>query len=36
MEFEPLDNSKKYKIGTSNLGLYEIRNDLKFRIDLTK
>ncbi|CAM2737364.1 DUF4179 domain-containing protein [Clostridium sporogenes] len=36
MEFEPLDKNKKYKIGTSDLGNYEIRNDLKFRIDLTK
>ena len=36
MEFEPLDKNKKYKIGTSDLGNYEIRNDLKFRIDITK
>ncbi|MGO5065000.1 MULTISPECIES: DUF4179 domain-containing protein [unclassified Clostridium] len=36
MEFEPLDKNKKYKIGTNDLGNYEIRNDLKFRIDLTK
>ncbi|EKN40322.1 hypothetical protein CFSAN001627_20308, partial [Clostridium botulinum CFSAN001627] len=26
----------KYKIGTNNLGHYDIRNDLKFRINLTK
>ncbi|WP_236900277.1 MULTISPECIES: DUF4179 domain-containing protein [Clostridium] len=36
MEFDPLDKNKKYKIGTNDLGHYEIRNDLKFRIDLTK
>ncbi|KOR26721.1 DUF4179 domain-containing protein [Clostridium sporogenes] len=36
MEFEALDKSKKYKIETNDLGYYEIRNDLKFRIDLTK
>ncbi len=36
MEFEPLDKNKKYKIGTNDLGFYEIRNDLKFRIELTK
>ncbi|KEI89532.1 hypothetical protein CF095_14865 [Clostridium botulinum] len=36
MEFEPLDKNKKYKIGTNDLGYYEIRNDLKFRINLTK
>ncbi|HBJ2609019.1 hypothetical protein CJF15_07465 [Clostridium botulinum] len=36
MEFDPLDKNKKYKIGTSDLDLYEIRNDLKFRIDLNK
>ncbi|MDU1320173.1 MAG: DUF4179 domain-containing protein [Clostridium botulinum] len=36
MEFEPLDKNKKYKIGTNDLGHYEIRNDLKFRIDLNK
>ncbi|GAE02177.1 ecf-type sigma factor negative effector [Clostridium botulinum B str. Osaka05] len=36
MEFEPLDKNKKYRIGTNDLGEYEIRNDLKFRIDLTK
>ncbi|APC85172.1 DUF4179 domain-containing protein [Clostridium botulinum] len=36
MEFDPLDENKKYKIGTNNLGHYDIRNDLKFRINLTK
>lgn len=36
MEFEPLDKNKKYKIGTNDLSNYEIRNDLKFRIDLNK
>ncbi len=36
MEFDSLDKNKKYRIGTSNLVNYEIRNDLKFRIDLTK
>ncbi|MCW6091153.1 DUF4179 domain-containing protein [Clostridium sporogenes] len=36
MEFQPLDKNIKYKIGTNDLGYYEIRNDLKFRIDLTK
>ncbi len=36
MEFEPLDKNKKYRIGTNGLGEYEIRNDLKFRINLTK
>ncbi|WP_434291033.1 DUF4179 domain-containing protein [Clostridium botulinum] len=36
MEFDPLDKNKKYKIGTNDLGHYEIRNDLKFRINLTK
>ncbi|KEI97841.1 DUF4179 domain-containing protein [Clostridium botulinum] len=36
MEFEPLDKNKKYKIGTNDLGYYDIRNDLKFRINLTK
>ncbi|EJO5349044.1 DUF4179 domain-containing protein [Clostridium botulinum] len=36
MELKPLDKNKKYKIGTNDLGNYEIRNDLKFRIDLTK
>ncbi|EPY2280574.1 DUF4179 domain-containing protein [Clostridium sporogenes] len=36
MEFHPLDKNRKYKIGTNDLGYYEIRNDLKFRIDLTK
>lgn len=36
MEFEPLDKNKKYKIGTNDLGHYEIRNDLKFRVNLTK
>lgn len=36
MEFEPLDKNKKYKIETNDLGEYEIRNDLKFRIDITK
>ncbi|WP_251861706.1 DUF4179 domain-containing protein [Clostridium sp. Marseille-Q2269] len=36
MEFQPLDKNKKYKIGTNDLGYYEIRNNLKFRIDLTK
>ncbi|APH14881.1 hypothetical protein NPD5_395 [Clostridium sporogenes] len=36
MEFEPLDKNKKYKIETNDLGHYEIRNDLKFRINLTK
>ncbi|QDY21007.1 hypothetical protein CGQ39_08540 [Clostridium botulinum] len=36
MEFEPLDKNKKYKIGTNDLGNYDIRNDLKFRINLTK
>lgn len=34
MEFASLDKNKKYKIGTSDLGATEIRNDLKFRIDL--
>ncbi|KRU24567.1 hypothetical protein VT91_33310 [Clostridium sporogenes] len=36
MEFDPLDKNKKYKIGTNDLGHYEIRNDLKFRVNLTK
>ncbi|EHN15974.1 DUF4179 domain-containing protein [Clostridium sporogenes] len=36
MEFQPLDKNIEYKIGTNDLGYYEIRNDLKFRIDLTK
>lgn len=35
VEFEPLDKNKKYKIGTNDLEMYEIRNDLKFRIDLS-
>ncbi|MFL0196299.1 DUF4179 domain-containing protein [Clostridium sp. WILCCON 0269] len=34
MEFEPLDKNTKYKIVTTDLGDCEIRNDLKFRIDL--
>lgn len=36
MEFEPLDKNTKYKIGTNDLGYYEIRNDLKLRIELNK
>ncbi|WP_434292089.1 DUF4179 domain-containing protein [Clostridium botulinum] len=36
MEFDPLDKNKKYKIGTNDLGHYEIRNDLKFRVNITK
>lgn len=37
IEFEPLDKdkNKKYKIGTNDLGGLEIRNDLKFTIDLS-
>ncbi|MCR1975721.1 DUF4179 domain-containing protein [Clostridium sporogenes] len=35
MEFEPLDRNRKYRIGTNDLGFYEIRHDLKFRINLT-
>lgn len=35
MEFEPLDKNKKYKIGTNDLGDWEIRTDLKFKIDLS-
>lgn len=36
MEFQPLDKNKKYRIGTNDLGYYEIRNDLKFKINLNK
>ncbi len=36
MEFEPLDKNKKYKIGTNINDDIEIRNDLKFRIELNK
>lgn len=35
MEFQPLNKNKKYKIGTNNLSGYEIRNDLKFKINIT-
>lgn len=35
MEFEPLDKNVKYKIGTNDLGGYEIRDDLKFKINLS-
>ncbi|MBV4417223.1 DUF4179 domain-containing protein [Clostridium tyrobutyricum] len=36
MEFAPLNKDMKYKIGTNDLGYYEIRDDLKFKINLTK
>jgi len=36
MEFEPLDKNRKYKIGTNPGEDIEIRNDLKFKIDLSK
>jgi hypothetical protein len=35
MEFESLDKNKKYKIGTNAFSGYEIRDDLKFKIDLS-
>lgn len=35
MEFEPLDKNIKYKVSTADLGDCEVRNDLKFRIDLS-
>ncbi|MHC6179106.1 flavodoxin family protein [Clostridium sp. JNZ X4-2] len=34
LEFVPLSKDKKYKIGTNDLGLYDVRNDLKFKIQL--
>ncbi|WP_368076420.1 hypothetical protein [Clostridium tyrobutyricum] len=36
MEFALLNKDMKYKIGTNDLGYYEIRDDLKFKINLTK
>lgn len=36
MEFKALDKNKKYKIGTSNCSDIEVREDLKFKIDLKK
>jgi hypothetical protein len=36
MEFQPLNKNTKYKIGTNDLGCYEIQNNLKFKINLTK
>lgn len=35
MELEPLDKNKKYIIGTANFDGYDIREDLKFKIDLS-
>ena len=36
MEFPPLNKNIKYKIGTNDLGCYEIQNNLKLKINLTK
>ncbi|MDD3223887.1 MAG: DUF4179 domain-containing protein [Clostridium sp.] len=36
MEFQPLNKNIKYKIGTNDLGYYDIYNNLKFNINLTK
>ncbi|NMM62200.1 DUF4179 domain-containing protein [Clostridium sp. P21] len=36
MEFKPLDKNMKYRIGTNINDDIEIRNDLKFKIDLNK
>ncbi|WML36206.1 DUF5643 domain-containing protein [Clostridium sp. OS1-26] len=35
VEFEPLDKNKKYIIGTRNFDDFDIRKDLKFKIDLS-
>ncbi len=35
VEFEPLDKNKKYIIGTRNFDDFDIREDLKFKIDLS-
>lgn len=34
LEFDPMSKNKKYKIGTNDLSSYDVRNDLKFKIQL--